>query len=280
MRALVVISAMLIGACSFGALDGFSGTDSPDGGLIDGSTGESSTNPPGGDASTDSPPAFDAPTTSAYHAAVAADGPVAHFALEEATGPSCASSTTTSAICVYPQSQATRGASGIGGTKALHFDAKTATLSISGLSGNFALPYSIELWARIDSAVTGAAIGYMMDPGVGHPGPGFNLFVWDNDRLRTELWNSDTDIAYGVTPTALTADAWHHIVLAHSTGPDEDLFYVDAQLVEHDTNVAATRPTSVASPFTLVGFVGSIDEIAVYDKPLSPARIAAHYAAQ
>ena len=258
MRALVVMGgAMLIGACSLGALDGFSGEALPDGGTA----------------------GVDAPTTAAYHAAVAADAPIAHFPLEEATGAACASTTTSTAVCVYPQDKATRGTPGIGGTKALHFDTTSSTLTISGLPGDFSSPYSVELWFRADVVDTTTAMFYFQDPGTGHPGPGLNLFVWDDNRLRTELWNADKDIAYGLTPTAITANAWHHVVIAHSTGPHEDLFYVDGQIVEHDTDAAATRP-SVSSPFTLGGFVGSLDEIAVYDKALAPARVAAHYAAQ
>jgi len=264
---VVACAAAFVGACSIFALDGFSGEDSPDAGSTADATSDATT------------PVFDAPTSSAYHAAVAADAPIAHFALEETTGPTCASSTTTTAVCVYPQGQAARGKPGIGGTNALHFDASTATLSISGLSGNLSAPYSIELWFRADVVDATTFIGYFQDPGTGHPGPGINLFVWDNSRLRTELWNANGNIGYGVTPNALTANAWHHIVIAHDAGPNEDLFYVDALLVEHFTDTAAARP-SVSSPLTLKGFVGSIDEIAIYDKPLSAARVAAHYAAQ
>lgn len=281
MRALVVIGgAMLIGACSLGALDGFSGAEPPP--SSDGGPTNDGPVAPDSSSTVDAPePTFDAPTTSAYHAAVAADAPVAHFALEETSGASCASSTNTTAVCVYPSGNATRGKPGIGGTKALHFDASTATLSVSGLSGNLSLPYTFELWIRLDSVAAGTGIGWFQDDGDGHPGPGFNLFVWDTgNRLRTELWNSDMNIAYGVAPTAFTANAWHHVVIAHETGPDNDLFYVDAQIVEHYTNTSASRPSAVASPLTFAGFVGSIDEIAVYDKPLSSARIAAHYAAQ
>lgn len=281
MRPLVVFGgALLIGACSFGALNGFSGDTVPESDA--GPTSDGGPNPTGDSSPIidSTAPGFDAPTTSAYHAAVAADAPVAHFALEETTGPSCASSTATSAVCVYPQGNATRDKPGVGGTKALHFDTNMAKLTISGLSGDMSLPFTFELWARLDNTVTGMGIGYFQNPGMGHPGSGFNLFVWDNDRLRSEFWNADSNIGYGATPTALTANVWHHIVIEHTVAPVDFLFYVDAQLVEHFADVDASVGPNVTTPYTLTGFVGSIDEIAVYDKPLSAARIAAHYAAQ
>jgi hypothetical protein len=105
------------------------------------------------------------------------------------------------------------------------------------------------------------------------------LFLWDAAQIRTETWLSGSLIAYGVAPTALTAGVWHYVVIAHSPNPHTDLFYVDAQLVEHDTTNPTARP-QVTGPLQLFGFVGYVDEIAFYAKALTADRIAAHYAAQ
>ena len=87
-------------------------------------------------------------------------------------------------------------------------------------------------------------------------------------------------IAYGVTPSALAPSVWHHAAIVHTPNPHDDLFYVDGTLVESSTtNVTSPRP-NVSSALKLVGFVGYVDEIAVYDKALTAERIAAHYAAQ
>src|SRR5687768_7441476 len=127
MRALLIAGgATMIAACSLGALDGYSGQEVPDGGSVgDATIADSSSSSPDvaqqGDSSVEGSPA-----TSAYHLAVKADGPVAHFALEETSGAACASRTTTSAVCVYPPDQITRGQPGIGGTKAIRLDANTS----------------------------------------------------------------------------------------------------------------------------------------------------------
>lgn len=267
MRGLVIAgSAMLVAACSLGALDGFSGTDVPDGGPV--ST----------DGGTDTNAADAPPMTGAYHLAVAADAPLAHFALEETSGAACASRTSTSAVCVYPPDGITRGQAGVGGTKALRFEATTAKLVISGLPGDLSTPYTFELWLRLDTAAAGTALGSFMSPSTGN-GDGFNLFLWDNARLRTELWKANVLIAYGAAPSALAPATWHHVVITHSPSPHVDLFYVDAQLVENATVDPSVRPL-VTGAFQLSGFVGFVDEIAVYDKTLAAGRIAAHYAAQ
>jgi hypothetical protein len=278
MRALATAcAAALLAACSIGALDGFSGTDVPDGGSVT-PPAEGGTSAP--DAPFDSTPANDAtlPPTSPYHAAVAVDAPVAHFALEETAGAACASSTTTSAVCVYPPDKITRGQAGVGGTKAIHFDDTTANLVISGLPGDFTAAYSVELWIRVDNPAIGMPLGTWMNPSNGN-GDGFNLFLWDDAQIRTETWLSGSLIAYGVAPNALTANVWHHVVIAHTPNPHTDLFYVDAQLVEHDTTNPTSRP-QVTGPLQLFGFVGYVDEIAFYAKALTAERIAAHYALQ
>jgi hypothetical protein len=278
MRALAIVGgAAFVAACSIGALEGYSGEPLPDAGP----TVDATTNP-ATDSTTDSASTVDGtPTTSAYHAAVAADAPIAHFALEESTGASCASRTTTSAVCVYPSDKLSRGQAGIGGTKAIRFEASTAMLSISGLPGDLAAPYTFELWVMLDGVAPYTDLGgYANTPKPSETnGDGINLFLWENGRLRTETWKSGALIAYGLAPSAPTVAVWHHIVIAHSPGPHTDLFYVDGQLVEHNTNEAAARPL-VTSALQIGGFVGFVDELAVYDKTLAPARIAAHYAAQ
>jgi hypothetical protein len=280
MRALVFLgSATVIAACSIGALDGFSGDPLPDGGTPDATSnagdGSSSTGDADGTTSTTDGP----PTTSKYHAAIAADAPVVHFPLEETTGTACQSTVTTSAVCIYPQDKVTRGQPGVGGTKALRLEATTSALNITGLPGDLSGPYSYELWVRLDATAAGTGIGFFMNPATG-AGDGFNLFLWDGARARTETWKAGALIAYGVASTAFTATVWHHFVITHSPGPHLDLFYVDGLQVESDTtNEASPRPL-VTSPFVVTGFVGLVDEIAVYDKTLSPNRIAAHYAAQ
>lgn len=281
MRALVVVvvAAALAAACSIGALDGFAGREVPDREVTPAEGGPSMTDGAIVDAPSDTGTTDAAPSESKYHAAVAEDAPIVHFALEETTGAACASRVSTSAVCIYPAEQAMRGQPGVGGTRALRHTAATASLSVTGLPGDFSGPYSYELWVRLDDASERTSIGEFMNPATG-AGDGFNLFLWDGARVRTETWMSNAVIAYGVAASAFTPAVWHHLVIAHTPNPHRDLFYVDGALVESNTtNQGSPRPL-VTSPWKITGFVGLVDEIAVYDKALTPQRIAAHYAAQ
>lgn len=265
--ALVLVT--LAGCSAFVSSEGYVGTRDTSNATDAGSPVDSSTAVDGSAA------------TSRYHAAVAADGPVVHFPLEETSGPACASTTTTSAVCLYPSDNAIRAQPGVGGTKALRLDAATSKLTVTGLPGNLSEAYSYEVWIRIDAAQPHLHIGNFMNLPVGAgAGDGFNLFLYLDARVRTETWMSGSIIAYGLAPKGLTSAVWHHLVITHSAAPHTDLFYVDGTVVESDTTKEASPRPMVTNALELFGFIGFVDEIAFYDKTLGADRIAAHYAAQ
>lgn len=211
----------------------------------------------------------------AYRAIVVADAPLALFGLEETNGNGCASFVAGgAATCVCPASQATRGVPGIAGTKALHLDAEVAALGISGVTGDFTKPYTIELWLKEDTITAGASIARCESAAL--PRNGMHVFVDANKKLRLELWGNGALLTYGVTAADLTPAVWHHVAVVHQTSPDKELLYVDGSLQEGTSQVGA-RP-SIDAAFSVSGFTGSVDELAFYDKAVTGARVAAHYA--
>ena len=281
-----VLLAGLAPACAlFTTLDGLSGQD----GATDAGATESAAPAPttsstsGGDGG----PAERTPDAglpdggapgAAYRAAVLADGPKGYFGLEELQGNGCVNlGASADVTCIYPTSGVTRGAPGIAGTKGLHFDSVASRLSLNGSPTALAQPYTIELWF-VEEAIVKATHVLSLE-NVGAPRNGIVVFVDDDLALHAEAWSSNTLLSYAVTATPLVAKVWHHVALVHATGPDEDRMFVDGAPVEGMNLAAGSRPT-ITSPLSFGDFVGSIDEVAVYDRALTPARIAAHFAAQ
>ena len=214
---------------------------------------------------------------SAYRAAVLDDGPVAYFGLEETSGTACTSAVANSAVtCLYPSSGATRAQAGVGGTTAVHFDASTATITLGGVPSDLAQAYTFEMWIRVDAVSPDTPL-FSYETGVANTRNGMLLFLDDTSKPRSEIWSAGSLCSYGLSSTALTSAAWHHVVEAHEAGGASDGFYIDGVAQEAFQAMNVARPTTTI-PLTISGFVGSVDEIAIYDKALDSGRVIAHYA--
>ena len=148
--------------------------------------------------------------------------------------------------------------------------------------------FTIELWMNTDSSNTCA---------------GNQVLVGRDDRANTSLqwWvgcksgtrlpvfdlkdTSGTDI--GVTgSTVLTDGAWHHIVAVRDAGANEIRLYVDGA---QEGSASATYSAGFGSTTAALNigylntnvpefhFNGSIDEVALYSRPLSAEEISQHY---
>lgn len=85
-------------------------------------------------------------------------------------------------------------------------------------------------------------------------------------------------------PTATNNGAWHHVVCQYNASTLLLELYVDSVLVDSQTAAATIDPPDVGIVLA-AGWIGSaaacgLDEFAVYDHVLTPARITAHYAAR
>jgi len=290
MRAVIatLVSAGLIAACSLGALDGFSGgatsssSGNPEGGASSGADGSSSTSTStssssGGDAQqpgTDAP--ADAPVGNSYRDLVMSDGPAAYWRLGEASGLTAKDETGK-----YPggyQGGYTLGATTIvdDGDTAVAFAGTNGRVSIGDVldfQGN--VPISLEAWIFLDviDADYKRVIGKRGQEG------GYSIFCQQNaDGCAFEIIGAGG--ATAVCEVTMQVGQWHHFVGTYDGATARA--YRDG--IEVCSQVKAVSFQKVNAPLVLGAwsmgggnwFKGRIDEVAVYDKALPIARIAAH----
>lgn len=160
--------------------------------------------------------------------------------------------------------------------------------TVSGLGGNL----SVEAWFKTTSS--GTILGYQNSLDDVPMMFALGVYVGTDGRLRGQFWNGT--IAPITSPGRVNDGAWHHVVLSGSE--NIQTMFLDGQPVgglagkiTHtgsdtmwDTRIGngfgAPGWPSTTSSFTTFPFAGSIDEVAVYPKPLGLAEVRTHYAAR
>jgi len=251
---------------SAGAPSGGGGTPSGGGGTTSGGGGSGGS---GGSA------------TDPYAAAVLADQPLAYFRFAETTGAVAKNEVSGSAFtATYPVSGATRGAAGIrAGNAAIHFDDVNATLPVLGamdFPGD--APFTIEFWIQIDNLTTSGRFFEQMTTAGNKSGTWLGLWKSSANEVRSETWSAGTHIFYTLSASAPPQSQFLHIVLLHRATEWDHLYVNGAEGT--GMRLAAGDRVAVSNPFQFVGFVGTLDEFAVYDKALTTTQIASHLAAQ
>lgn len=219
-----------------------------------------------------------------YLAAIMGDGPAAYWRLGEKTGASSAKSEIGSFACAL-NGPMTWGAAG-----AIAGDVNTAL----GLDGNGALDcgdrfdfpgaqaYTLEVWLRADTIDTTYRFLFTKrDEAAAGGTAAYAMWLHAPEGLGFErLFDGNGKVAY---MPFTTGTAFHHVVGVY-TGTELRL-YLDGEFV---TNAPDARPSPAISASLSVGslssgtssgFVGVLDEAAIYEKALSPERIRAHYQA-
>ncbi|MDB5219121.1 MAG: Autotransporter adhesin [Myxococcaceae bacterium] len=288
---LAVASLTAASACSLlTSLDGLSSGEPTD------AATDTSPTPPvdaGGDAPSgmndsggDVDAADAAPSRSAlYASAVLADNPLGYWRLEETAGMTAKDETgrndgayVNTPLLAQP---------GVAGSAAAKLPA-TLKSRIAVATGNFGFTgnaqYTVELWVK-----PGTFRDYQWLSGTELEVPnrrGWSLLADANGAIRYETWTSDGDggslqtRGLFVSGASLVQDTFAHIVLAY-TG-SVALGYVDGVNTTMFNTVGMTPP---GGPL-LWGCRGDlqqclddwvIDELAIYDFPLSQARVKAHY---
>ncbi len=151
--------------------------------------------------------------------------------------------------------------------------------------------YTVEAWVNTTTTRGGKIIG-------------FGNRAWTNNHNGTSssydrhvYLRNDGRVVFGVwtgsattltSPTAINDGSWHHVVA--SQGPGGMKLYVDGVRVGRNTNSTAQAytgfwriggdslsgwPNRPSSDF----LAGTVDEVAIYDAPLTPQQVAAHYTA-
>jgi hypothetical protein len=274
---LLVVTGIngLVACGSFGAADDGGGAPSTDGGATQSEGGTAQNGDAGGTPGV--------PTTDGYGAAVLADKPIAYFRLEETSGVSAKNEVVGSSVtAILPQTGVTLAAEGISsGRHAVRLDDANAHVDVIG-APSFVdnRSFSIEAWVESSGNGTTNTFIFSNIDKSGTERTGQWLFVEASGTVRSEQWSNGALLLYGVSPSALAAvPTWAHIVFMHSDVDQTDVLYVNAAKGTGGRISAGARPASMAA-HSWGGFQGRLDEIAIYDKMLSPARIAAHYAAR
>ena len=144
------------------------------------------------------------------------------------------------------------------------------------------VPFTIEAWVDLDSGAA-ESIGQDVSSDTGANHNGFGLFVADPQLyggVRTELWSSGTLLLVTQQHAPAPTGRFFHLAVSHDLRDGLDHLFVDGtEAVEEFRGAPGPRPAT-GSAFVWGGFVGALDELAVYDKALPVDRIAAHVAAR
>jgi hypothetical protein len=178
------------------------------------------------------------------------------------------------------------------GADARRPDSNAANFSGGRLKADLAgLPrdYSVEMWIWNELPATARAVtGYFFSRGEdgAAEAPGEHLGIGGTNcstgRLIVFNGNRRADLLAGTT--LLPLNSWNHVVLVRQ-GDQVRVYLNGAAEPEIEARLTATFPEDCGQIFIgarnerFAPFQGRIDQVAVYDRPLRPEEIAAHFAA-
>jgi Concanavalin A-like lectin/glucanases superfamily len=226
----------------------------------------------GGDAS-------EAGANSAYATAVLVDHPLVYLRLGEASGIRAADSSGNGNDGAYLGSVVLGVAGAIVGdpNTAARFDGNSgAHILLSGASLNFpgASPFSVEAWVRPEAPISGGANSVVDDDQVGS---NWDLFM-QSGILKFQRSASQYQEWVWLN-AGLPQNQYSHVVGTFD-GTAVHLYVEGLDVGDTPaTSSLPDPPSQHAEVAGNAGFPGSLDEVAVYDHALTPARILAHYRA-
>lgn len=222
--------------------------------------------------------------SSTYRAAVLADSPVGYWRLGDAAG-----STTCHDETGHGHDGAVIGGVTLGARGALANDTDTAA-RFDGTSGTIDLgttftftagaPFSWEVWVKpsVLDASYRPFLSSMTFDNQGNPVDGSYMVAYSVGRqtFGFERYRGGTSVI-AIDTGDLQANAWTYIV-ATSDATGHGVVYVNGVPSSSDVNQGSV-PAYAAS--TILGTLlrGELDEVAIYDHPLSAAAVAAHWSA-
>jgi hypothetical protein len=271
-RAESLVLALVVASCT-----SFAGLDVPrgDGGP---SVGDAAID--GGGASTG-----DGQPAKGYADVVLEDRPVAYWRLDETFGPDVADATSHDHRCIHGKGIAVGRPGAFAGSNALELPGTAEGFVTCGeepfdFSGT--APMSVEVWIRVsayDDLYRKVVSKEQRDTSGRRRG--YSLTVHDPWGIGFDRFEDDTQICRAELP--IQTDRWTHVV-ATFDGAFVRLFVDGAGAAAPCPQTAMTDRTlplviGAQSDGTYGFFRGSVDEVAVYDRPLAPERVMVHLAA-
>jgi len=119
---------------------------------------------------------------------------------------------------------------------------------------------------------------------------GSNLGWWlffndaNNPGLRFSIWAGDGSVSDIICNININDGQWHHFMGVRDVSLDKIFLYCDGIKID-DTEDLTTSSSENSYPFRIgqvsdsikFPFIGTIDEVAIYDRALSHAELSAHY---
>lgn len=221
------------------------------------------------DTSTDPPPPPPPPPNAGYSATVAADAPVGYWRLGESSGKVAADASGGGHPGTYGGGYTLGRAGVVTGNTAVQLSVNGNVLVPSGGALNTADTCSLEAWVM--SATVGKVQSILVK------GVSYQVYLDGNNRLVLRKPNVDVIV---MATRAVPRDGRFHHVVATKSGTTVALYLDGLAVTGAVKKLALASTTNALQIGSGVGYLtGTIDEVAVYDKALTAARVAAHYAA-
>jgi Concanavalin A-like lectin/glucanases superfamily len=227
------------------------------------------------------------PSGDAYSGAVLSDSPLAYFRLDEPSGPALCDSSTAASNGTYKPAGI---AFGVAGALLNSPDTAVGVASPStgvgdggpGLTGNHS--FTFDGWFR--STGTNQT-QVLIDMGTGGAGNIAGLGSTITAAGSSILLDTFDGVVYWPTGAVNLYDQqWHYLAVTYDQGLNQVTGFLDGKSLgpkapPHPLHLGASniRIGWWIDTFLNQPFIGDMDEIAVYPTALSPARIAAHFAA-
>ena len=217
-----------------------------------------------------------------YSAEVLKDGPIHYYRFEEASGTTIADGGTPGGAPGTISGGVTLGKPSITSAlgRAAHFDGVNNTFVELGVfhPGD---SMTVEAWASedSDSSANYRAIAARWDGS-------YELDLQQTDYGNFVVRNNENTFGLAATPKPVAREQWNHLVGVFDAVNGFCAIYINGVLAESKT-IAGVLQDNNRSPIDRV-FIGAtrtgvycwkglIDEVAFYDKALTPQRIKAHY---
>ena len=160
--------------------------------------------------------------------------------------------------------------------------------SYDGANDNFTVPdgtiwdvadFSVAAWVNI-SSYTGLDMHIWGHRGATSSSRALWLYVNDSGN-RITFRRNDVDLL--ASADTLSTSTWHHIAVTYTAATGEALLYIDGTLADNAVQIGELYPTSNEVDMGLrtakgdCPFLGAIDELALWDKPLTADHITELY---
>jgi hypothetical protein len=223
----------------------------------------------------------DSGSHASYQMAIMADQPIGYWRLGEANGAATAANEVAGTLAGSYEGLVTFGATGaVAGDTAVSFDGVVGKAVFLGDDHNMTADFSIEAWA-LASAINEGARHTLVSKGVAAMSGGYRLEIDATGHISFTV--SDATNEQILTGRVFAIGSFAHVVVVVEGGLA--CLYIDGDKEQCNSSMVVAPQSAAPSLIGAFGdnrnvnFVGTLDEVAIYDRALSWGCIVAHHAA-